>query len=490
MTQPVRVGTSLGVVYYVIWGVLSAVFAFLTKAIVDAAVRSTDFMALAVVNIGVWIALFIIGAAFTAAITWRYLPGRGVIDLDAQTLAVGRRTVPFAELTRVYRIAGGENPAEFGVRFQISSGRDLRLQVSSRSFTDVTIAQLDATLAMVKRAPIELDPRVTARPPVAGELGERSTREKVADTTAELIMLFEETSYRAAVLVAELERARDVLSDSDGTFPWAIGPTGNAKVAEILTTMQSQTTTESAVLPSATSIAIAGAVTVDYKRGFFGTLSTRYRSERTAVESWVKSVNPSVVIPTFARFTAAGWTLVGLMFFWPVISIVGFNAALYGGLYLPSPSPSWWIWPLGFFGFVFFLSPLFYYAGFVLTWYARVRRHRALRAAVLAQRDRGVVPKEVRDFFGSPHPDGYIEQPFIYLWGFAWCIALAGGITAIILGFAGWEVFGPVVSVLTIAVGSAFAIGSFPWFGVGVRRIGRRKVSSAIGELQKQLMGD
>jgi hypothetical protein len=487
--QPVTIGTRLGAVYYIIWGVLSAVFAFLTKAIVDGALQTTDFMESALVNIGVWVALFVIGAVFIAALTVRYLPGRGFIDLDAQTLTVGRRTVPFSELTRAYRIAGGENPGEFGIRFQIDGGRDLRLQVSSRSFTDVTIAQLDAVLAMVRRAPIELDTRVTPRPPIGGELGERSTREKVADTTAELIMLFEETGYRAAVLVAELERARDILSSTDGTFPWAVGPTGNAKVAEILATMQSQGATESAVLPSAPSIAIAGEVTVDYKRGFFGTLSTRYRTERTAVESWLLSVNPSIVIPTFGRFTAAGWTLVGLMFFWPVISVVGFNAALYGGLYLPSASPTWWIWPLGFFGFVLFLSPLFYYAGFVLTWYARVRRHRALRTAVLAERDRGAIPPDVQKFFGSPHPDGYIEQPYVVLWGFAWCIALAGGITALIFGFAGWETFGPVTSVLTIAIGGAFAIGSFPWFGVGVRRIGRRKISSAIGELQKQLMG-
>jgi hypothetical protein len=488
MTQPVVVGSKLGTIHYVVWGLLSAVFAVLMLAIVNGVLTAIGIAGSPAMTACIIVALFVIGAAFIAAISWRYLPGQGLIDVAAQTVTVGRRTVRFSDIHRAYRIAGGADPRQFGVRFRIDRGRDLRLQISSRSFTDATAEQLDALAAVGASAAIELDPRVIARPPLGDELGERTTAQRIADATAQLRMQFDETSYSRPVLLAELAAVRAALTDP--TAAAQQGATGDAKVAAILASLPQQELTRPAALPSASSIAIVGPVTVDYKRGFFGTLSRRYRSERGEVESWLRSSDPAAVLPTFAHLTVIGWGIVGLIFLWPVLSLALFSVALYTGLSLSPSSPSWWIWPLGFFGFVFFLSPLIYYAGFVLTWYARVRRHRALRDAVLVERARGVIPLQVRNFFGSPHPDGYLEQPLLYLWGFTWCIAIAGGITGILFGISGWQTFGPVVSVLTIVISGIFVVGSFPWFGVGVRRIARRNISSTVAELQAQLMGE
>jgi hypothetical protein len=236
-------------------------------------------------------------------------------------------------------------------------------------------------------------------------------------------------------------------------------------------------------------VAVVGEPTVDYARGFFGTMSKKYRTERAAVEAWLRGVNPTSDVPTFGRLTGLGWALIALMIVWPVIAMAAFAVVLYwapGGLSTPSPI----FGVLFFVSFVFILSPIIIWAASVLIWYARIRRHRALRKAVLAERGRGVIPLEIRNFFGSPHPDGYIEQSLLYLWAAAWCLAIAGGVTSVIVGFATWDVYGPVASVFTIVLGAAFALASFPWFGVGVRRIGRRTVTSTVGELEYRLMGE
>ena len=470
-TAPIRIGSKISPLAIAVWIGLSLLFAVLMTQVVvggDISVASLGFGA----------GFFIVGLLGIGALVWRATPSRGSIDLTARTLTSGGRTIAFADLTRAYRIPGGENPGEFGIRLSIPRGHDVRMLVSSRSFTDATAAQLDAVITMVEASSISPDPRIPLRPPIGTAAENRTEDQQHLDAMSGIIMFYDETAYTRETLLAELRRAREILVHADGKFPWAAASDGDAKVAGILAGL-SRTGLAATRLPSGGEVATIGTPTVDYARGFFGTLSARYKGERTRVENWLRETDPTFMPDKHGRIAAAGWATLVVMFFWPVISLVLFNVLLYLTFQF--------IGSVIFIGLVVTFSPFIIYMGIVLIWLARVRRHSSLRRSVLAAKATREVPQDIRDFFGSPHPEGYIEMPRIFLWAIVWVLALAGGITMIAIGANPLPGQGLLLW-YWIPIGAVLAIGSLVRFPAFVGLMKRRSVTSVIGELEHRLL--
>jgi hypothetical protein len=465
-TGPVRIGAKISPLVIVVWIVLALVFAALMTPVAVGVFGAGSYYGVVVMG-GI---LFVVGLVWIGLLVWRFTPSQGSIDLEMRTLTSSRRSVAFADLTHAYRIPGGESPGEFGVRFEIPRAPDVRLLVSSRSFTDAARAELDAVITMVEGSRITPDPRVPLRPPIGDEAGVRDEDEQRLDATSAIVMLYDETAYTRETLLAELRRARAVAAGDPVD--------SNTKVSGIISDLVNRGVPRTA-LPSGDELATVGTPTNDYKRGFFGTLSSRYKMERTRVENWLRESNPNFVPNTHKGLAAIGWSTLAVMFFWPVISLVLFYVVLYATYQF--------IGPVIVIGLVFAFSPVIIFAAIVVIWLARVRRHSSLRREVLETRKSRVIPSDIRAFFGSPHPEGYIEMPIMFAWGIAWCLALAGGITMIIVGVApidgqgypfwSWAIIGAV-----LAVG---ALVKFPAF-VGLMK--HRTIASTVGELEARLM--
>ena len=151
-------------------------------------------------------AFVVLGAAISVPLV--ILSNRPLwVNLDEGLVRVASRTVPISELRHAFRMPGGATADQFVVQLEIVRGLDARLPVRSASLPNLTADQLEALLELVRRAPIVPKQGFPVRSPLAGELGQRSGDEQVADEVSDALQPFGRVSYAKPTLVLELEDA-------------------------------------------------------------------------------------------------------------------------------------------------------------------------------------------------------------------------------------------------------------------------------------------
>ena len=388
---------------------------------------------------GVAVVFMLLGAVF--------LPraGRSLeVDAEGVALRTGRRVIQASEVRHAYRIPDSVRDGRFQLRLAVPGGLDALVGISTVPPVELTASALAALIRLVARAPIEPDGEFAVRPPLVADLAPRSDPQGFADRLATTLLPFETFTYTKAVLLTELESARrvgegalvadDVVRDLGLVAPYTTNaPKLRATVAQA---------------ESATRAASG-------KRGFFRLQGATYKAALRETEGWLRSTSSPVNASHGAGW---GWGLalvvVALAEPWiAMASIVNPNSLVAAGF-----APA-----MGMTVFALLGWPFLAWGGFVLMWRGRVARFERARAATLLVRQRGgPVPEPVAAFFGAPYPEqAYRYGLYILLLGYG-ILALAGGLTVVMVGFGrieNWDASGA-----AIGLGVLMAVSSAPLF--------------------------